>query len=251
MIFKLPFLPFDLSVYRVHSKQYESKPKREYARIRTKNYNKIFCIGSGKTGTTSLEKLLKQFGFKMGNQPTAEVLSRDWLKYRDAERIIKYCYTADAFQDAPFGYPDLYKELDKAFPDSRFILTVRDSPEDWYQSLLRFHTKLFSSDPSRPPTESDLANSLYRYKGYLLEGHILLHGYPKVPLYDEDVYKRYYIQQNNEKRNYFANRREQFIEIKIGKQEDFQNLCNFLNVETNIEGFPWENRSQQDNSKDT
>lgn len=65
--------------------------------ITQRNYNKIFSIGSGKTGTTSLEKLLKQFGFKLGNQPTAEVLSRDWLFNRDASRIIDFCHTAEAF----------------------------------------------------------------------------------------------------------------------------------------------------------
>ena len=32
-----------------------------------RSYNKVFCIGFGKTGTTSLENALSEFGFRMGH----------------------------------------------------------------------------------------------------------------------------------------------------------------------------------------
>lgn len=211
--------------------------------ITQRNYNKIFSIGSGKTGTTSLEKLLKQFGFKLGNQPTAEVLSRDWLFNRDASRIIDFCHTAEAFQDAPFGYPDLYKVLDEHFPNSKFILTVRNSADEWYNSLVRFHTKLFSSDPNRPPNENDLKNALYRYKGYIYEGYYASYGKFGIAPYEPSAYKEKYIQSNEAKRAYFKNRPNDFIEINLSKAEDFQRLCHFLHVETDITSFPHENRT--------
>jgi hypothetical protein len=75
---------------------------------------KVFCIGFGKTGTTSLEKALTGFGFTMGNQAVGEILAEDWANLR-SERIIKFCKTANAFQDIPFALPGLFKELDKAF----------------------------------------------------------------------------------------------------------------------------------------
>jgi hypothetical protein len=245
MIIKLPFLPWDLNVQRVARNTVPSQTLYlPQTIIRRNNYNKIFCIGSAKTGTTSLETLLSQFGFSMGNQPAGEVLSRDWLIHKNAERIIKYCYTADAFQDAPFGYPGLYRELDRAFPNSKFILTIRDSPDGWFESLVRFHTKLFSSDPSRPPNEDDLKNATYRYKGYIFEGYTFLYGYPKIPLYDENAYKNHYVRNNDEKRNYFKDRPNDFIEINLAIKEDFPRLCEFLGLETEISGFPWLNRSE-------
>ena len=234
MIIKLPFLTWDLKIQR-HA--------RNETVIKRSNYNKIFCIGQNKTGTSSLERLLTLFGFMMGDQPVGEVLSLDWLIDRNAERIIRYCYTADAFQDVPLSCPGLYKELDKAFPDSIFILTVRNSPDEWFNSLARFHTKLFSSDPNRLPNEDDLNSVTYLYKGYALEVFRHLYGYPKIPLYDRDAYKNHYIMDNDEKRIYFKERPNNFIEINLAIKDDFRRLCEFLSVETNINGFPWLNRS--------
>lgn len=240
MIIKLPFLSWDLNIQR-HTRT-EIVPIPPTA-LKRGGYNKIFCVGQNKTGTTSLEKLLSLFGFKIGNQSAGEVLSLDWLINKNAERIIQYCYTADAFQDVPFSYPDLYRELDKAFPNSKFILTVRESPDEWFESLVRFHTKVFSSDASRPPNEDDLKNATYCYKGYAFEVLALLYDYPKIPLYDEHAYKDHYVRDNDEKRAYFKNRPDDFIEINLSVKEDFQRLCKFLSVETAVKEFPWLNRS--------
>jgi len=241
MIIKLPFLPWDLNIQRHVRNKYPLPPP---VITKRKDYNKIFCIGSNKTGTTSLEKLLTLFGFEIGNQPVGEILSLDWLIHKNAERIIKYCYTADAFQDAPFSYPGLYRELDKAFPNSKFIMTVRNSPDEWYKSLVRFHTLVFSSDPNRPPNKDDLANATYRYKGYVFDVLALLYEYPKTPLYDESMYKNHYVADNDEKRSYFKDRPNDFIEINLAVKDDFWRLCDFMGIETNINGFPWLNRSE-------
>lgn len=54
--------------------------------VRNKNRPKIFCIGSGKTGTTSVEKALKDLGFKMGDQVKGELLVNDYIS-RDFKAI--------------------------------------------------------------------------------------------------------------------------------------------------------------------
>lgn len=89
---------------------------------------KIFCIGRNKTGTTSLKTALSDLGYRIGNQHRAEQLI---THYRDREwkPIVEYCYTADAFQDVPFSLPFTYVVMDRAFPGSKFILSVRD-PDD-------------------------------------------------------------------------------------------------------------------------
>lgn len=234
MIIKIPFVAWGIKIQR---------QIRQKTFVKRSGYNKIFCIGANKTGTTSLEKLLSSFGFKSGNQAVAEILSLDWLASKDVERIIRYCYTADFFQDAPFSYPELYRDLDKAFPNSKFILTVRNSPDEWFSSLVRFHTKIFSSDLNRPPNETDLDNAFYLYKGYALDVFKLAYGYPNTSLYDEARYKKYYVVNNDKKRNYFKDRPNDFIEINLAVKEDFQRLCNFLKVETDITQFPWLNKT--------
>ncbi len=49
--------------------------------------------------------------------------------------------------------------LDQKFPGSKFILTIRNSPEQWYESLTRFHAVLFGHD--RIPTSDDLKAATY------------------------------------------------------------------------------------------
>ncbi|NNK80793.1 MAG: hypothetical protein HKO93_04780, partial [Flavobacteriales bacterium] len=64
--------------------------------------SKIFCIGANKTGTTSVEKALIDLGYRMGDQKKALHLIEDY-KRREFKPIIRFCKTADAFQDAPFS----------------------------------------------------------------------------------------------------------------------------------------------------
>lgn len=99
----------------------------------THQYYKVFCIGRNKTGTTSMARAVVSLGFKLGKQSRAERLLEDWGK-RDFCRIIRYCKSADAFQDIPFSLPDTYQALDEAFPKSKFILTVRNNSEEWYET---------------------------------------------------------------------------------------------------------------------
>ena len=70
--------------------------KKPYFYIKSFNKQKVFCIGLNKTGTTSLEKAMKDFGFLVGDQRQGELLFRDWVK-RDFKRLVKYCKTAVFF----------------------------------------------------------------------------------------------------------------------------------------------------------
>src|SRR5690606_4675563 len=101
---------------------------------------KIFCIGRNKTGTTSLKVALRDLGYSIGSQRAAEHLIEDWGQ-RDFRRLVKLVSTADAFQDIPFSYDYTFQAMDAAFPGSKFILSIRDSPEQWYESLVRFTQK--------------------------------------------------------------------------------------------------------------
>ena len=57
----------------------------------------------------------------------------------------------DAFEDLPWCL--LYRELDEAFPGSKFVLTVRSSSEVWLRSYRRHHAMehgaLLNADGSR------------------------------------------------------------------------------------------------------
>lgn len=236
MKIKSHFLPLEIEISRK-----KNAPERKLVKV-NRDYNKIFCIGFNKTGTTSLEKLLKLFGFTLGNQAAAEVLLEDWTKYKNADRLIRYCHSADAFQDVPFMFPELYKELDRAFPNSKFILTVRDSADQWLRSLKTFHAKKFAAQKDRTPTEEELKNATYRYKGFMFDLAVALWDYPQIPLYDDEQYKAKYLNHIKEVTEYFKGT-NRLIQLNVSSKDDFGALCHFLNVEAEIKEFPWENKT--------
>ena len=108
--------------------------------------------GANKTGTTSVAAALDALGFTLGDQPTAERLIDDWA-VRDFDGIVSYCRSADAFQDIPFSLDYTYQAVDQAFPGAKFILTVRSSAADWYESLTRSHAGIVGR--GRRPTAGD------------------------------------------------------------------------------------------------
>ncbi|MBI3882938.1 MAG: hypothetical protein HY305_01625, partial [Sphingobacteriales bacterium] len=120
--------------------------RNKFNRVFSSNVSqpKIFCIGRNKTGTTSIEKAFIDFGYTVGNQRQAELLLSNYIK-NDFDSIVSYSKSAQVFQDSPFSYPETYMHLDKAFPNSKFILSVRDSSEQWYNSITSFHAKLFGN----------------------------------------------------------------------------------------------------------
>lgn len=246
--FNIPYKPnsklkFTLDISRVIDTKKNPASVKKKINLNELGINKIFCIGFGKTATTSLEHTLKDFGLKLGNQAVGEMLVEDWYN-KKYDRIIRFCYTADAFQDNPFGCPGLYKSLDKAFPNSKFILTVRDNSEEWYNSLVRFHTKLFS-DTNEMPTESDLDKALYRYKGHLLDTRKWIYNYPEVPLYDPEYYQNLYLQHIEDVKKYFKNESEKLLILNVKQENSYQDLCNFLGIEKpESGGFPWLNKSK-------
>jgi len=79
--------------------------------------HKVFCFGYNKTGTTPTAKALKKLGYRVGVQADAVRLMDDWA-VRDFRRIVRYCRTADAFQDVPFSVEFTYQILNCAFPGS-------------------------------------------------------------------------------------------------------------------------------------
>ena len=217
--------------------------KKNQIDLQNKFLDKIFCVGFNKTGTTSVEHTLREFGYSLGNQAVAEMLVEDWYR-NDFDRLIRFCYTAQAFQDIPFSLPQTYRYLDKAFPRAKFILTVRDSKQQWFESLVKFHTKLFSSDAKRPPNEADLVNAPYRYMGYALDVIQKVYKYPEVGLYDFEFYTNVYEGHNRDVETYFSDRPDKLLILNVSESDAYQRLAVFLNIQVPPKKkFPWKNKT--------
>ncbi|RBW45599.1 hypothetical protein DS885_09910 [Psychromonas sp. B3M02] len=185
---------------------------------------KIFIIGKNKTGTTSLKEVFKSLGYIVGNQAKAELLIDEYER-EDFDSILDYCDTAEVFQDIPFSMPDTYKHLYKKYPNAKYILLERESPEIWFNSLLRFHQKLVNN--GNPITANDLKNFEYRKKGFLWQSAQIVYGIDETTLYDKDTYIQKYNSYNQEVKEFFKDKNN-FLSLVLSHQDTAEKLAVFL-----------------------
>ncbi len=201
---------------------------------------KYFCIGRNKTGTTSLKKAFEDLGFPVGDQAVAEKLTDSSYFKGDFRSIIKYCESAQVFQDAPFSWAETYQRMDKAYPGSKFILTIRDNADQWHQSITKFHAKFFGD--GSVPTSEDLKKSKYVRKGWMYDA-VKQHGTPDTDMYNEAIMKNHYEQYNEDVLSYFKNRPNDLLVINISDKNSYRRFCEFIGVEPIYDTFPWENKT--------
>lgn len=202
---------------------------------------KVFCVGLWKTGTTSLEGALSEVGYKTGEQKAGELLINEWAR-RDFRHIVRLACTADAFQDTPFCLPYTYQVLDQRFSNAKFILTVRDSSEAWYNSLVGYHSKLWGNG-TNAPTADDLKSAFYLKKGYVYESLKLAYGTDDEDLYNKESMQRYYNCHVSNVQDYFRFKKNKLITINIANGEDYFRMCEFLNKSPVRDSFPWLNQT--------
>jgi hypothetical protein len=88
-------------------------------------FNKVFCIGFNKTGTTSLHRLLTAFGLKSWHGFYSHIYDTQV----EAPLFQQYqCFSDGELHD--------FQLLDRSFPGSKFILTTRPFDE-WLVSRIR------------------------------------------------------------------------------------------------------------------
>jgi len=209
--------------------------------IRVIGKTKIFCIGRNKTGTTSIKKAAEDLGFIVGHQGAAELLFKDYLK-RDFSGLIDYCRTAQFFQDVPFSLPYTYQILDYAFPDSKFILSVRDSAEQWYDSLIKFQTKIHGQRGELPDKNYLLLNKRV-FEGFSYWTKNDVYRTPDHDLFNKELLINHYLRYIEEVQHFFRFKKN-LIVVNVKVKDDYKVFCDFLGREPKYDSFPWENKTE-------
>ena len=101
---------------------------------------KIFCVGFNKTGTTTIKRCFKIL--QLGQiAPTRgkdlRPINLQIFNYHNYEPALQLAEQYTCFEDRPWNIWKMYQLLDKRFPNSRFILTIRNS-ENWWKSVERW-----------------------------------------------------------------------------------------------------------------
>ena len=106
----------------------------------------------------------------------------------------------------------------------------------WYNSLVRFHSKLFA-DKIRIPTKEDLKNASYCYKGFVYDSMKIMWKTPDDDLYNEKILKKVYETHNDSVRHFFKNN-PNFLEINLSDESSYLKLCEFLKQKPLYNNFP-------------
>jgi len=178
----------------------------------------VFGIGFHKAGTKSLANALRELDYRVTgpdgvNDPR---IARTHLRMcrRLAEQF-------DAFQDNP--WPLVYREMDRRYPQSKFILTVRDT-EEWWRSVVGHFGAV--STPMRE----------------------WIYGYGS-PIGHQQRYVARYEQHNREVLEYFEDRPQDLLVLRITDGEGWERLAPFLGVSAPSTEFPHANAADGRSSR--
>jgi Sulfotransferase domain len=95
---------------------------------------KVFGIGLSRTGSTSLTEALSSLGYRSIHFPANPITQREYSDFFDnpsGTLKLSLLDHYDAITDTPL--PQVYRELDRGYPGSKFIWTIRDK-ESWLKS---------------------------------------------------------------------------------------------------------------------
>ena len=200
---------------------------------------KIFIVGFGRTGTTSLKHTFEDMGYLVGDQHRAERLIKEYQS-SNFDPIIDYCTSARVFQDTPFSLPNTWKNLESVYPDAKFILTVRDHAEQWFGSLVAYKCLKFDG---QLPNVHQLKNSVYNWKGWYWDVHVAQHGPDESDIWNPGMWMSLYEQHNQDVINHFKNQPGRLLVLNLKDADAFEQFTRFLAIKTSLTGFPHLNRS--------
>ena len=170
---------------------------------------RIFGIGMHKTATTSLHHALKILGIDSAHWKSAHWAKAIWEEMTTwgRSRTLEQHY---ALSDLPI--PMLFKELDAAYPGSKFILTLRDESR-WLKSVQNhwIHaSNKFRWAWSTDPFTHKVHKLLYGQKGF-----------------DADIFLARYRRHNAEVLEYFKDRPGDLLIMDMDRA-GWPELCGFL-----------------------
>lgn len=174
---------------------------------------RVFCIGWHKTGTSTMGLALLELGYTVLG---ARLDMAEPLFLEDIATPLELAGHFDSLQDVPWAA--LYKELDQAYPDSKFILTVREE-NAW------------------------LTSASTHFKDNYISLHEWLYG-NGILRENEHVYLERYRQHYQEVKTYFKDRPEDLLVMDLNQGDDWEKLCNFLNEPVPRKKFPYANKGK-------
>ncbi len=168
---------------------------------------RIFGVGMPKTATTSLHTALDILGYDSAHWTTPRWARNIWEELVTGNRSLTL-ERHYALCDLPI--PFLFRELDIAYPGSKFILTLRDE-SSWLESCRKHWSR--KHNPWRETWDDD---------AFSHRAHNLMYGRKE---FDADIFLSRYRRHNAEVMEYFKRRPGDLL---VMRRHRWQELCGFL-----------------------
>lgn len=177
---------------------------------------KIVGVGLNRTGTTTLGVCMQHFGYR---HTSTHQQAFEFLRKGDMSALMALVARFDSFEDWP--WPLVFRQIEQAYPDSKFILTKRKTAEIWFRSISRLAALV-------GPTE---------YRQYVY-GHAMPQGH-------KEEYIDFYHRHNEGIEDYFRDKPGKLLVVSWDEGAGWEELCPFLNREIPDDSFPHVNRSDR------
>jgi hypothetical protein len=191
---------------------------------------KIFGIGLSRTGTTSLTEALAILGCRAVHFPTDLVTQSEYFRFftEPADTLrLSLLDRYDAVTDNPVSC--VYRQLDCAYPGSKFILTVRGK-ESWLRSCElwwdRFVSRVMEDDQARPMWP------FMQLVGAVTYG---------TPHFDAMLFSQAYDAHLEAVASYFHGRNRDLLILNICGGEGWEKLAPFIGAPVPNDPFPHSN----------
>ena len=178
---------------------------------------KVFGVGWAKTGTKTLGGCLRLLGYDHQSQNLAllpQIMQGDYAK------LLRVAAAKESFEDWPWLL--LFRQLDQAFPGSRFVLTTR-APGRW---LTSYRCMLAAAGEPSP---------------FLAQVRQYLYGFDCSRATDDQLLARF-TRHNLEVITYFRNRGDDLLVVDWERGDGWSQLCAFLQLPIPAAPFPHLNR---------
>ena len=191
-----------------------SSTQIDYFNVLPTHSVKVFCLGFQKTATTSVDWVLQDMGYQVSKaykQPDIEFVQK--LKMGDLSEIKQVSKLFDAFQDIPWF--NFYKEFDRWYPGSKFILTTRET-NSWWNSFLHY----------------------FQTENYPLFEFIYGAGNP---IGKEQLLKERYESHNRKVVEYFKDRPNDLLVLDVSEDQALEKITSFLGKKSSYTKMPHKN----------
>lgn len=176
---------------------------------------KVFCLGLGKTGTTTFGEAMKKLGYRHKGFDREAI---EDFYYKRYSKLYQKCLEADSHDDFP--WPLMYQSLNEWFPNSKYVLTYRRDFDTWYKSLIKH-------------VERGAGNNFHREIAYGI-----------TDFYRNKEYLRYYYNKHYSDVIQAIDNKKLLV-VCWENGDGWKKLCNFLNVPVPDFTFPHENKKKR------